>query len=340
MKKILLILTGGTICSKGDAQGNNRDLHMDEAKVMLLQNFRQSDSDFRFCDFEVVTVMHVLSENMTLMRWNKLLDFFKGLSFGDYEGILIAHGTDTLSYMASLTALLLSQSKLPVFLISSDHPLNEERANGNDNFRRSVELIGNGICPGVYVVYRNEDGKSYLHKAGHLMECREYSSDFYSPDPLLLPQKTIQEISDWAQSTRKNPICLSQIGELKQEVLLLKPYVGLDYQRICIGDDVKAIVHGLYHSSTACVDGTSDSLIWLLKECRKREIPVFVSPCRKTALYVSGEQMIREGAIPVYGMTTEMVYVKTLVGLALGYEKEELYSFVKKNVCGEFFEFD
>lgn len=340
MKKILLILTGGTICSKGNEQGNHRKIHMDEAKTRLLQNFRASDSKFCDCAFEVVTVLDILSENMTIERWNELLDFFKGLSFVDYEGILIAHGTDTLSYMASLTALLLSGSGLPVFLVSSDHPLDDVRANGNDHFKRSVELIGDGIRPGTYVVYRNKDGKNYLHKASHLMACGDYSNDFFSNDALQLDQKEMKEIQAWIGETEGQMIQLSSIGQLQSNVLLLKPYVGLDYRFVKIDQEIRAIVHGLYHSATACVAGKTESLLWLMKECRQREIPVFITPCRKTARYVSGDQMLAEGAIPVYGMTTEMVYVKTMVGCALGLAKEELISFLRTNVCGEFFEVD
>ena len=35
--KILLLLTGGTICSFGDEQGNRRDVDIQKAKALLLQ---------------------------------------------------------------------------------------------------------------------------------------------------------------------------------------------------------------------------------------------------------------------------------------------------------------
>lgn len=344
MKKILLILTGGTICSIADKQGKNRDIDMEESRTLLLENFQNSGSRFAKKEFEVVTALCVLSENMTLKRWNELLDFFKRLSFVDYEGILIAHGTDTLSYMSYLVALLFSNIPVPVFLVSSDHPLEEKRANGNIHFQKSVELIGDGIRNGAYVVYRNEAQGFLLHKAGHLEACGDYSNDFYSRDAISPEGKSIEEINHWAQNTDTNPLEMEKVASLTESVLFIKPYVGLDYQRIYLTDSIKAVVHGLYHSATACVgenhgrqETETTSILWLLQECGKRKIPVIITPAREDALYVSGSQMIQAGAIPVYGMTTEMVYVKTVLGIAMGLEGERLIEFLRRNVCGEYF---
>ena len=167
--KILLLLTGGTICSFGDEQGNRRDVDVQKAKALLLQYFEESDSPCAHQKFDVVTILNTLSENMTIPKWNELLRFFKKCDFSQYRGIVIAHGTDTLAYTASLLALALSKVEIPVFLVSSQLPLNQEGANGNENFRRSVELICAGIHSGVYVVYRNEDGRCFLHHGGHLV---------------------------------------------------------------------------------------------------------------------------------------------------------------------------
>ena len=47
MKPILLILTGGTICSFGDSENANRDVNMGEAKRLILENFEKSSSPYR-----------------------------------------------------------------------------------------------------------------------------------------------------------------------------------------------------------------------------------------------------------------------------------------------------
>lgn len=337
--KILLLLTGGTICSFGDEQGNRRDVDIQKAKALLLQYFEDSDSPCAHEKFEVVTILNTLSENMTIPKWNELLCFLKNRDLSQYRGIVIAHGTDTLAYTSSLLALALSKVEVPVFLVSSQLPLNQEGANGNENFRRSVELICAGIHPGVYVVYRNEDGKCYLHHGGHLVSSGDYSNDFYSRDAICLTEELNH---DGISSQRNgNGIDLSQIGKLKSDVFRIEPYVGLNYQRISLDKDVRAVVHGLYHSATACIGGAKEeqdspySLLPFLARCREAKIPVVVTPCPGEAAYASAVWMLEAGAIPVYGMTKEMVYVKTLLAGALGYSNEKLCSFLTEEVCGE-----
>ncbi len=358
--KILLLLTGGTICSFGDEQGNRRDVDIQKAKALLLQYFEESDSPCAHEKFEVVTILNTLSENMTIPKWNELLCFLKKCDLLQYRGIVIAHGTDTLAYTSSLLALALSKVEVPVFLVSSQLPLNQEGANGNENFRRSVELICAGIHPGVYVVYRNENGKCFLHHGGHLVSSGDYSNDFYSRDAVCLreaievtegecTQAAIQQ-DKWLEKLNHDEICrqrnskgidLSRIGELKSDVLRIEPYVGLNYQRISLDKKVRAVVHGLYHSATACIGGTQEeqdspySLLSFLTRCREAKIPVVVTPCPEEAAYASAVWMLEAGAIPVYGMTKEMVYVKTLLAGALEYPDEKLCSFLTEEVCGE-----
>ena len=358
--KILLLLTGGTICSFGDEQGNRRDVDIQKAKALLLQYFEESDSPCAHQKFEVVTILNTLSENMTIPKWNELLRFFKKCDFSQYRGIMIAHGTDTLAYTASLLALALSKVEIPVFLVSSQLPLNQEGANGNENFRRSVELICAGIHPGVYVVYRNEDGRCFLHHGGHLVSSGDYSNDFYSRDAVCLGEvskvmegecsKAAMYLNQWTEELKRDKICsqrngngidLSRMGELKSDVLCIEPYVGLNYQQIVLNKEIRAVIHGLYHSATACIGGTKEeqkaeySLLPFLMRCREAKIPVIVTPCPNEAVYASGVWMMEAGAVPVYGMTKEMVYVKTLLAGALGFSNEKLCPFLKEDVCGE-----
>lgn len=362
-EKILLILTGGTICSFGDEQGNRRDVDIQKAKVLLLQYFEESDSPCAHAKFEVVTILNTLSENMTIPKWNELLRFLKERDLSSYLGIMIAHGTDTLAYTSSLLALALSRVEVPVFLVSSQLPLNQEGANGNENFRRSVELVCAGIHPGVYVVYRNEDGRCLLHHGGHLVSSGDYSNDFYSRDAVCLnclsevPEviggecsKATIQLDQWMEELNHDKICrqrngngvdLSRVGELKSDVLRLDPYVGLNYDQISLKKEIRVVVHGLYHSATACIGGTKEeqgspySLLPFLARCREARIPVVVTPCPEEAAYASGVWMMEAGAIPVFGMTKEMVYVKTLLVGALRYPAEKLCSFLTEDVCGE-----
>lgn len=363
--KILLVLTGGTICSFGNEQGTCRDVDSSKAKLSLLRSFEQSDSEYSDQEFEVVTILDTLSENMTIPKWNELIAYLQQKELDSYRGIMIAHGTDTLAYMSSLLAILLSGLDKPVFLVSSQLPIEQEGANGPVNFRYSVELICRGIVSGVYVVYRNSDGKIYLHQGSHLESCHHDSDDFFSEDMIALPEHVtgreavggdkrtcglsdVEKQTDQASKEKVQKrvvygrVDLQNIGMLKSDVIWLQPYVGLDYRTVAIPEGIRVVLHGLYHSSTACVGATLEeqespySVLTLLRRCKEKGILFLVTPCPSEDAYVSGSILRKGGALPVYGMTPEMVYVKCLVAEALGYEGQELYQFVCADVCGEF----
>lgn len=331
--RILLIMTGGTIGSFGDDNNNNRDTNIDKAKYLLLQNYENNKANKKV-DFDVVTLLDTLSENMTIDKWNQLLLGINELEVSVYEGIIIAHGTDTLAYTSSLLALMLGNIKLPVFLVSANAPLNMESSNGNDNFAAAVRLITMGIPADVYVTYRNSDGVVYLHKGCHLEQCKDYSEDFFSVD-----MQPVLECIDRGvdlQPVRRKSIELKK--KLSDNVLMIEPYVGINYSRynLC---GVKAVIHGLYHSMTACVDGEkseNSSIISFIRSCKESNLPLIITPAARTALYSSGADMLKVGVGTVYGLTKEMVYVKTVVAIARGIETEaELVDFLQEEICGE-----
>lgn len=349
--KILLILTGGTICSFADSSGE-RVSDTKKAETLIVSNFRESDSEYRSEErvfFDARFPLDILSENMTAAHWNTLVNALKSYSFDDYDGVIILHGTDTLAYTASLLSLLLAGIKIPVFLISSQLPIYMKEANGNENFRAAAELIANGIAPNVYAIYRNSEtinGKetktTYLHYAAHLLQCASHSDNFYSQD--MMPTEAWRTAKPCGY---EGEMPLYSINSLSSGVLRLEPYVGIDYSHYRL-KRVNAVLHGTYHSCTAAArvykDGTkrpdkksSHSLLWLIAKCKRRGIPLFLSPCDKNAYdYETTGELLRNGAKAIYGMTDEMTYAKLLVGVSLGYKGVALEKYLGESLCGEF----
>ena len=337
--KILVILTGGTICSSTDEKGQR---YSNAENVKIVGHYQDSDSPFsgKKVNFDKEIPLDTLSENMTLAKWNTLLEALKAVKYDNYKGIIILHGTDTLAYTASLLAIALAGIPVPVCLVSSQLPLDHADTNGHANFRAAVELIMNGIAPNVYAVYRNMDGVMYLHYGAQLLQSANYSDDFFSHDMVSVSQ----ENANFAGLPfRTNPLYLQKIGKLSPCVLKIVPYVGLDYSTFNL-DGIKAIVHGTYHSQSVCVErskGAGDygdpSILRLIDRCKERDIPVFLAPCSpEAAKYESTGDAIKHGANYLYGTTNEMADVKVLVGCAFGYEQAELENFIAEDINGEF----
>jgi L-asparaginase/archaeal Glu-tRNAGln amidotransferase subunit D len=106
MKKILLIMTGGTICSFKNSTGYNA-ADVVKAAPLLIDVLRNSESRARDAEFDVIKPLDTLSENMSVEKWNILLDSLRETDISSYAGIIIAHGTDTLHLTAALIARVL-----------------------------------------------------------------------------------------------------------------------------------------------------------------------------------------------------------------------------------------
>ena len=236
MKKILTVYTGGTICSV--ANGKMRSLSPKEAPKVLPAVFSQSSSpyaasaDLLFEDSAFPEEKMLLSENMTPLAWQTLLDHLGKFSLEDYAGVILLHGTDTLAYTAGLLSFWFAQTPVPFMLVSGNRPPSDPQSNAHANFRTAVELILQDISPNVYVPYRNCDGTLWLHAGARLTQCPECSEDFLpigaqrisldENGTALLPALPAQKVvTAWPALSPCKP--LSSAG-----VLVVHPYTGLD----------------------------------------------------------------------------------------------------------------
>lgn len=337
--KILLILTGGTICSFADSSGEKKP-DTKKADYLIKEIFKASDSPYKDAEIDDKIPMGILSENMSCDRFNELIAALREYKIENYRGVIILHGTDTFAYTSAMLSLVLAGVSVPVFMVSSQLPLTEEKANGNDNFRVAVELIMKGIKPNVYVPYRNMDGKMLIHLGSHMTQCPNFSNDFHSFDE---SEVDIKNPCFGGVEFESNGKIYEKIGKFSNSVLKIEPYMGLDYSRIRL-DGIKAVCHGTYHSETLSVGtGEHDSYsVFSLKECFSGEIPLFLTPCRydtmeENSCYETTARVVKKGAYPVWGLTSEMVYIKAMVGVALGFFGEKLSGFLlNENINREF----
>ena len=325
--RILTILTGGTICSSVNADGKR---YSDARNVRIIEAFERSGSPYAgSVSFETVYASDILSENMTTTVWNHLLRCFADVHWADVDGVIVLHGTDTLAYTSAMLAVALRGLPHPVVMVSAQLPLSEPESNGHANFRAAVALIESDVKPNVYAVYRNADGNMYVHTGAALRQCQPYSNDFHSDGETVI--EDIDRVSYKGVRTPADKMILRAMRPLRSDVMLLEPYVGMDYGRIRI-EGLRAVVHTAYHSGTLCVSekAGSASVITLLERCRKYGVSVFVTPVSGEDYgYVTTGELLAHGAVPLTGMTAETVYAKALVGSALGYWGAELESFVR-----------
>ncbi len=364
VKKILLVFTGGTICSAPDPDSGKNQSNARKTSSYLEAGFADSASPFSGAvSFEPRYLpQDILSENMTADSWNELVKIFRDKSIREnYVGVIVLHGTDTLAYTASLLSLLLAGFGIPVCMVSAQLPLTDPRTNGYMNFRASVELIMNGIAPNVYVVYRNlknnrhEPGEFLVHYGAHLLQCPNYSNDFHSHDEMTIPDIANARLTGRPFET--DSLYIDQITALKNDVMMIHPYVNLSYDALNL-DGIQAIVHGTYHSESGCIGRAKEpdkdknrllqleevedadrprSILSLLARCEEKQIPVFLAPCdEENYRYGSTANALHCGASAIPHTTFELAYTKVLIGRSLNKAGDELKAFLKESINHEF----
>ena len=349
MKKILLILVGGTICTALNEYGT---LSISEgAGVKLIENFKNSNSPFKDeVEIKPTENLFILSENMSIPNWNLILDTYrKHINTDNFDGVIFAHGTDTLAFSTSLFSLILSNTDIPVFFVSSNARLDSERANGNDNFKVAVELICRGIEPNVYATYKNiSDGRMYLHLGSRLKQCANYSEDFFSEgaiDITDISDKVIEKIKEKFPHKEKSPLInINDDWHLKNCVLMITPYVGLDYNSFNYSK-FSAILHGTYHSGTACAEPYENSLLYLMDISEKENpgIDIYLSPSKNsgeiydTVRVIDTHEANKKKISFLYGCTSEAAYAKLVLAYSIFKDKKDIENFIKTQINFEIF---
>lgn len=323
MKKILIVLTGGTIGSQVEGECVNVT---DASPYQLLRFYEEAYGKKEGSieeNFEVIQPMAILSENMGLEAWSRLCRVMWEIPYEKYAGVIVTHGSDTLSYTSALLGLLLGHVEIPVVLTASNYPLGEKGSNGLKNFRSAVELIGTGLLRGVFTVYQNRKGENIVYLATRLTEADGYLDQFGSFGGVPFGQMEkgrFRYISNGvnpglSQLMEKRERIADHCPVLQKNILFLRPYPGFDYETVDLSKKPAAVLHGLHHSSTACVAGETGSLLWLLEKCRGMDIPVYAASVKDAAgrNYESARKLLEKGAIPMENISPEAAYAKLLL---------------------------
>lgn len=326
--QIAFILTGGTICSRTASDGARRS-DVGTAQTVLESHYRNAHP-YSSVQFLTLSPLDRLSEDLTPDDWCILLRTITELNCEKLEGIIIAHGTDTLEQTAAMLSAALCGISIPVVLVSAIAPLDDPQSNGHANFEAAVKLILKSLAPGVWVVYENSDGTMYLHQGFALLPCQHGSPDFFS-DTMQPVSAVYHAIPSPKKSIRMDMQMLRKHLTDAREILLLRPYNGLRYDKIAL-DDTAAIVHGTYHSETAnAVRFSPYAVQQLLYRCKQLDIPCYLAPCKITAQsYGSSYDLVQEGAIPLADMTLSFAYGAVWVSAMLGFTGEALTSRVRQ----------
>ena len=312
--KILVIFTGGTIGSKvvGDKIAPSAD-----TKFALTENFLKNS--FKNVSFEYAEPYFILSENLKAEHLNKLIFTVKGNLNKDYSGIIVTHGTDTLTFSAAALHYALGETEIPVVLVSANYPLDDMRSNGNDNFKAAVDFIEKGV-KGVFIAYKNNGETTAFHSGDKVISFGEADDRLYS-----IYNKPFAEYKKGEISLLNAPLPFPEKTDFmfceSPNILILSAMPGDSFSYSLEG--VKAVILRPYHSGTFNTE--NEGFKNFCKKAKDLGVPLFLVCAPGGITYETVSAYNELGIIAFSGVPFSAAYIKIWAAISQNKNLKNLF---------------
>jgi L-asparaginase len=332
-KRILIIYTGGTIGMMQDHRTHAWKPLDFKSIMVLIPELKYLDCKIDFYSSR----KPIDSSNVQPSFWIELAGIIQK-KYDHYDGFVILHGTDTMSYTASALSFMFDHLSKPVILTGSQLPLGVIRTDAKRNLITTVEIASSKtIVPEVCIYFNNQ-----LFRGNRAEKFKSNKFDaFQSPNyPLLAEAGTeIKYNEKGVRKNRKNQK-LTVHFSLNKDVGLIRIYPGLTKEILeaaLSAKNLKAIVLETYGSGNAPTDTW---FISTLKEAIDRGILVFnVSQCSggivEQGKYETSLRLKKIGVISGRDITREAALTKLMFLLGQGLKKSAIVKLLQQDLRGE-----
>ena len=257
--KILLLYTGGTI-------GMMKDAVSGALKAFNFGKLLQKIPEIKLldCDIETISFENPIdSSNMNWNAWLKLATIIEK-NYGNFDGFVVLHGSDTMSYSASALSFMLENLQKPVIFTGSQLPIGDLRTDAKENLITAIQIAAlqqnNGAAVAEVCLYFEYK----LYRGNRTTKINaEHFKAFTSPNhPFLVESGVHLKLntdSFLPKSKNKNLIVHKTFDD---NVLILKIFPGINQavlQHIFATPNLKGILLETYGAGNAPND------LWFLE---------------------------------------------------------------------------
>jgi len=347
LPKIALISTGGTIASKIDYRTGGvtsvlsaRDLYTSIPELSL---YASIDTEILFNEY---------SENIGPTQWNLIANkIIDKINSGIYDGIVISHGTDTMSYTAAALSFALQDLPIPVILVGAQRSSDRPSSDASSNLIASVIFATQLDYSGVFVSMHGSISDEQIHchlgtrvRKNHTSKRDAFKSIDISPIAVVKEdQVEIQKIPSNIILQKKNKHKINKefnvIPKIKfdDRVFLLKYYPGLNPLLI---ENVQKLGYKVIIIEGTGLGHINKNFFSYLKEVIASGMLVFMtSQCiwgrTNLNVYDTGRDLEKIGVIPLSNMLSETAMVKAMWLLANYNDLVYIRNKMQENISNE-----
>ena len=326
-QNISIVSTGGTVSSVIDYRTGA--VH---PKFTASDLVKANPELLDYANYNVKALYNILSENMKPEYWVKAAGEIANDISDGADGVVIAHGTDTMHYTSAALSFM--------FQRSSDRPSSDANINLIDSVIAAKSDIAE-VC--VCMHGSLNDHYTYLHKGTKVRKMHTSRRDTFrsiNAQPIAKIENKKVNINPEYSYTKRGANELELNDSIEDKVGFIKSFPGIsqDFIEYHIDKGYKGLViegTGLGHVPNNLIDS--------FKRAQDENIPVIMtSQCLygrvNMNVYSTGREILDAGVISGLDMTPETTYVKLCWALGQSDDYSEVKEIMQTNIAGEFSE--
>lgn len=338
LPKVFILGTGGTIASKVEYRTgavypslSTEDLYRAVPELSSLAKIETS------------VLFNIFSENITPKHWSEIAKTIaKILEEEKVNGIVVAHGTDTMGYTAAALSFALQNLSVPVVLVGSQRSSDRPSSDAALNLIGAVKTAAYAPFAEVVVAMHEwiADESIVIHRGTKVRKCHTSRRDAFQsinskPLAKIVGDKIVMLTGDYRKRGEKGLVLKPDFDE---KIALLKFYPGFNPQLIdwLVEQKYLGIVlegTGLGHVGKYCFNSVkravdSGLVVAMTSQCLWGSI--------RMTVYDTGRDLLSLGVIPLEDMLPETALVKMMWCFGQTKNPEKVKELMLTNLAGEY----
>ncbi len=335
---VVIMSTGGTIASRVDYRTGAVRSAMSASD---LYGVVPELADVARVDTEIV--FSIYSENLTPQNWTELATKVAERIEQGVDGVVIAHGTDTMAYTSAALSFALQNLPVPVILVGAQRSSDRPSSDAATNLIGAVKAAGEAPFAEVGLAMHEtvSDTAIAIHHGTKVRKCHTSRRDTFKSIngfPIAKVQNLQVTMTAEAYQKRDPKRKLVLKPNFSDKVALVKFHPGLDPAVIDFYVDrgFKGILlegSGLGHVSKYCFEAIKRAsakgvVVALASQCIWGRVDMNV--------YDTGRDLLSFGVVPLDDMFPETGLVKLMWALGQTSDPKEAVALLQTNIAGEY----